>query len=81
MSPNGQIVIIGSDSHRNDLKYFPKKAAYAPLKTLVGVKANSEPAKEERVNGWQRYGTSKMLQMMTGHEVSARQCMAFHLSG
>jgi hypothetical protein len=55
--------------HRPDYKFFPKKTLYKPLKQLIEVEAGSEPAAEARDNGWQRYGTSKLLQMMIGHEV------------
>jgi NAD(P)-dependent dehydrogenase (short-subunit alcohol dehydrogenase family) len=85
MTPDGQIIIVGSDTHRNDYKFFVKKAAYAPLEQLVNVNPGSEPIKDAKDNGLQRYATSKMLQLMTGHEVrfslSSHKALAYGTAG
>lgn len=70
MAKDGRIVIVGSDSHRDDYEFFKQPARYAPLEEILYVRPGSENAKEAYDRGMMRYGTSKLLQIMAGHEVS-----------
>lgn len=69
MKSDGRIVIVGSDSHKPDYKYFKLKAKYDKLEKLLKVQPGSEPVAEAQDRGMQRYGTSKLLQIMTANEV------------
>ena len=73
MQPDGRVVIVGSDSHMPGYKFFKKEARYDRIEKLVRAEKGSEPASQALNNGRQRYGTSKLLQMMTGQEVSLTQ--------
>lgn len=70
MKPDGRIVIVGSDVHKPDYKFFKLKAKYEKLDTLLKVEPGSEPSGQAYDLGLQRYGVSKLLQMMAGQEVS-----------
>ena len=72
MRPDGRIVIVGSDGHMPDYKFHKRNALYDRIENLVKVEKGSEPASQALTNGMWRYATSKLLQMMTGHEVSER---------
>jgi hypothetical protein len=55
------------------------KPAYKPIKELVNVTPGSEEVAKARDYGLQRYGTSKLLQMMTGNEVGRMSLSHIHL--
>ena len=69
MQPNGRIVIVGSDAHRPGYKFFKIGPKYDKVERLVKVEPGSEPSGEALDRGRGRYATSKLLQMMIGHEV------------
>ena len=71
MKPHGRVVIVGSDSHKPDYKYFKVRAKYEKLDVMLKAVPGSDPPNKTVDNGRGRYATSKLCQMMSAHEVSS----------
>ncbi|ORX33645.1 hypothetical protein BD324DRAFT_639029 [Kockovaella imperatae] len=72
MKPQGRIVIVGSDSHRPNYKFIKIGPKYKPIESLLKVEPGTDPSGSGVDIGMARYSTSKLLQMMTGHELARR---------
>lgn len=66
---HGRIVVVGSDSHWPNYKFFKKGPEYEPLGKMLKAEPGSEKKEDADANGKKRYANSKLAQTMIGHEV------------
>lgn len=81
LGTGGKVVILSAEAYRPDYKFFKLNARYEKLDKLLDPRAQKRGHDEkvqdkgdeaqERDKGLQRYSTSKLLQMLTGNEVSS----------